>query len=771
MKEINKAIPKVDGMSLVLGKPVYTEDLAFNNALIVKMLRSPHAFARVKSINIDRAMKLEGVECVLTYQDVPRKPFTRAGQSYPEPSTYDKFILDEYVRYVGDEVAIVAATTEAIAEKALKLIKVEYEVLEPVLDFEQAEGHPSVIHPEPEAHALKDTGFDPRRNVAATFDTSFGDLEGVMTACDVVVKGRYYSQAQAHAMMETHRAFTYLDHQGRLVITSSTQVPFHVRRIVAYSLDIPVSKVRVVKPRIGGGFGGKQALHSEFFVAAVTLKTGKPAKIIYTRQEAFESTYSRHAMRFDITIGATKDGTIKAIEMQGLSNTGGYGEHAQSVFAASGLKVLPMYNKVDALKYGGKVVYTNQTPGGALRGYGVTQGNFALESAMNQLAEELNMDPTLLRQKNITGMGETHPFYKKAPNGAQITIDSCELEYCINKGKELIGWDAKFPIKAVAPNKARGVGMAVSMQGAGIPNIDMAGATIKLNEEGSFNLLVGATDLGTGSDTILGQIAAEALGVSSEKVIVYSSDTDITPFDTGAYASSTTYVSGNAVKKAAESMRQMIAEEGAKCLGIDVTAVEFNGEKVSSVDGYSEISLVQLSLQLLYSQNQKQLVASESFCSHKSPPPFLAGFAEVEVDLETGKVDLVDYVAVIDGGTLINPNLARIQVEGGLVQGIGMAMFEEVKRNSRGKLITNNLMQYKIPTREDINKITVEFVESYEPDGPYGAKSVGEVCINTPPAAIVAAVYNATGVRITSLPVTPEKVLLGLKERHNSKEA
>jgi probable selenate reductase molybdenum-binding subunit len=760
---IKISIPKTDGMELVLGKPVYTDDIMLNNALVVKVLRSPRAFARIKSIDTDRAMKVAGVECILTYKDLPRIPFTRAGQSYPEPSPYDKFILDEYVRYIGDEVAIVAAVNEAAATKALKLIKVEYEVLEKVIDFEQAEGHPSVIHPEPEAHAKMEIGFDPANNVAASFDASFGEVEEVLKNCDVVVQGTYYSQAQAHVMMETHRAFTYLDHQGRLVITSSTQVPFHVRRIVARAFDLPVSKVRVIKPRIGGGFGGKQALHGEFVTTAVTLKTGKPAKVIYSRKEAFESTYTRHPMKFDITIGADAVGNIKAIDMTGLSDTGAYGEHAYATFAASCLKVMPMYNKVQALRFKGKVVYTNRTPSGALRGYGVPQSTFALECAVNSLAEKLTMDPAGLRKINITGLGQTYPLYKDGPDGNKITIDSCELEKCIDRGMELIGWQKKYPRQQVAPNKMRGVGMAVSMQGAGIANIDMAGATLKLNEDGFFNLLVGATDIGTGSDTILAQIAAETLTVPVKDIVVYSSDTDVTPFDTGAYASSTTYVSGNAVIRAAEKMKQLIEAEGARFLNTAPEEVVFNGKAVVKKDGTGNILLSDLSQSLFYSQHQKQLVADGSFVSHQSPPPFLAGFAEVEVDLETGKVDLIDYVAVIEGGTIINPNLARIQVEGGLVQGIGMAMYEEVKYNSRGKLITNNLMQYKIPTREDIDKLTVDFIESYEPSGPYGAKSVGEVCINTPPAAIVAAVYNATGVRINSLPVTPEKVLLGLK--------
>lgn len=782
MKIVNVSVPKVDGIELVTGSPAYTDDFLLNNALVVKILRSPHAFAKIKNIDIGKAMGLAGVECVLTYQDLPRKAFTRAGQSYPEPSPYDTFILDRYVRYVGDEVAIIAAVDEYTAEQAMKLIKVEYEILDPVLDFAEAEGHPSVIHPEPEAHTKFEVGFVPEKNVATTFEVEVGNVAEVLEKCDVVVSETYYTQAQAHVMMETHRSFSHLDYQGRLVITSSTQVPFHVRRILANALDLPISKIRVIKPRIGGGYGGKQTLHNEMFAAAVTLKTGKPAKVVYSRKEAFEATTTRHPMRLTVTVGADAAGKIKAIDIQGLSDTGAYGDHAPTVFWVCGQKALPMYNKVEAARYQGKAVYTNNTPSGALRGYGATQGNFALESAINELAEKLGMDPVKLRQKNMIANGEVLGTFTPGVDDSENILDSCALDYCVQRGMELIGWQDKYPNQELETNKVRGVGMAVTLQGSGIAGIDMGSATIKLNEEGFFNLLVGATDMGTGSDTILAQIAAETLGVELKDIVVYSADTDVTPFDGGAYASSATYVTGNAVKRAAEQMKKLIEAEGARYFNsnipsgdgvgneggsssdviIEVDQVEFDGRAIVKKDGTGGISLDELSTILLYSQNQQQLVATGSFAGHKSPPPFLAGFAEVEVDLETGKVELVEFVAVVDAGTTINPNLARIQVEGGLVQGIGMAMFEEVKRNSRGKLITNSLLSYKVPTRKDIGKLTVEFADSYEPTGPYGAKSVGEICHNTPLAAIADAVYNATGVRVRSLPITPEKVMMGL---------
>ena len=772
MREVKKSVPKKDAYGLIRGKPVYTDDIAPKDALVVKVLRSPHAFARIKSIDASEALAMDGVELVLTYKDVPRKPITRAGQGYPEPSPYDKFILDEYVRYVGDEVAVVAAKDERTAEEALKKIKVEYEILEPVLDFEKAEGNPSVIHPEDDIFPQFDIGFDPKRNIAASYEMEIGDVDKILEECEkdpdcVVLKERFYTQAQAHVMLEPHASFAYIDMHGRLVIVTSTQTPFHVRRQVSMVLGIPIKNIRVIKPRIGGGFGGKQALHGEMIVALITWRTKKPAKLVYTRKEVFESTYTRHPSRFDVTLAATKDGKLRAIAYDVLWDTGAYGEHALTTLMVAGSKTLPMYNKVEGVRFRGKVVYTNHVPAGAYRGYGAIQGNFALESAMDMLAEKLGMDPVELRLKNIIREGETSPIFKimgEGREGAEMIIKSCKLEEAIKRGAEVIDWKNKFRKKEKNGSKVRGVGMAIAMQGSGIANIDMGSAIIKLNDDGSFNLLVGATDLGTGSDTILAQIAAEALGVSTDDIIVYSSDTDLTPFDTGAYASSTTYVSGNAVKRAAEKMRKLIIEEGAKKLGLSPEEVEFDGKVIRAKDGSKEVTLKELATVRYYTEDQKQLVADGSFVGPESPPPYAATFVEVEVDTQTGKVDILKYVSILDIGTPINPNLARIQAEGGAVQGIGMALYEDVKYSSSGRLLTNNLMYYKIPSRLDVPEMHIEFLESYEPTGPFGAKSVAEIGIDTPPAAIANAVYDAVGVRIKDLPITPEKVFFAMKK-------
>ena len=498
MKVVNQSIGKIDGMDIATGKPVYTEDLVMANALVIKILRSPHAHARIQSIETEKAMKVPGVECILTYKDVPKTRFTLAGQSYPEPSPYDRLILDQTLRYVGDEVAIVAAVDEKTAEKALKLIQVAYEVLNPVLDFEQAIGHASIVHGEEDLVLNMDIGMDQEKNIAASVVIQNGDVEEAMEDCSVVVEETYYTQAQAHAMMETYRAFSHIDYNGRLTVVSSTQIPFHVRRILAKALEIPMSKVRVIKPRIGGGFGGKQTASMEIFPAIVTLKTRKPAIMIYDRKETFGCTTSRHAMRIKVKLGADKDGNIKALDMEGLADTGAYGEHAPTVFSVTGYKTLPLYNRAKAVRYQAKAVYTNKMSGGALRGYGVTQGIFALESAVNQLAEKLQMDPAVLRMKNMIRQGDRNPILSGSTEDMPAVLESCTLDRCIEKGKALINWEQKYPRKEISKNKVRAVGMAITMQGSGIAGVDTASAVIKLNDDGFYTLMIGATDMGTG---------------------------------------------------------------------------------------------------------------------------------------------------------------------------------------------------------------------------------------------------------------------------------
>jgi len=766
---VRKSSPKIDAEGLALGRPAYADDLAPPNALFVKLVRSPHAFARVASVDASKALALPGVACVLTWKDVPRTPYTRAGQGYPEPSPRDKFILDEYVRYVGDEVAVVAAADERTAVRAAALVEVEYEVLKPVLSVDEAVDNPILIHPESGIHENFPIGFEPKRNIAAAYRMEIGDVEEELKRSEIRVEGLWRTQAQAHVAMEPHVSFSYLDIHGRLVIVTSTQNPWHTRRIVGMTLGMPLKDIRVVKPRIGGGFGGKQHIHLEPFVALVTLKTGKAARIALTRKEVFRATFTRHEMRIAVALGASREGRLSAIDMRILSNTGAYGEHALTTFMVAGSKTLPLYNKVKAVRFGGDVAYTNKVSAGAFRGYGAIQGLFALESAVDEMAAKLGMDPAELRKRNMIAEGETSEVFRimgEGTEGVAMKVESCKLDWCVKRGMEMVGWDPKRLSWEVAPGRLRARGMAIAMQGSGIPLIDMGSARIELQDGGCFKLHVGATDIGTGSDTILAQIAAEELGVELGDISVFSSDTDHAPFDVGAYASSTTYVSGSAVLKAARSLKEKLIEKAAEKLGVGAGEIAYEGKSFSAPGGKS-LSLFDLSFGTLYGDGEgmRTLSATESFTGRVSPPPYLAGFVEIELDMETGKVEVLDFVAVVDSGNPINPNLVRVQVEGGILQGIGMALCEEVRYSESGRLLSDSLISYAIPTRSDVGRIRVEIADSYEPTGPFGAKSAGEIGIDTPPAAIANAIRAATGARLYDLPFTPEKVLKAIKGR------
>ncbi|MCD2502701.1 molybdopterin-dependent oxidoreductase [Clostridium sp. NSJ-145] len=760
MKYVNKSIRKSDSMSLLTGKPVYTEDLAPKNCLVVKLLRSPHAHALIESIDTTVAMKVPGIECILTYEDMPKSRFTTAGQSYPEPSPYDRLILDRRLRCVGDPVAIVAGENEKAVNKAMKLIKVKYEVLEAVLDFRSAKDNNILVHPEKDFKALCDVGADNKRNLCSTGGFEHGNLEEELKNCDIIIEETYHTKANNQAMMETFRTFTELDIYGRLNITSATQVPFHVRRIIANALEIPKSKVRVVKPRIGGGFGAKQSAVSEVYPAIVTMKTGKPAMLIFSRKESMTNGSPRHEMEITVRLGANKDGIIKAIEINTLSNAGAYGEHGPTTVGLSAHKSMPLYSTPRAYKFNYDVVYTNTMGAGAYRGYGATQGIFALESAVNELAAKLNIDPIKLRELNMVKEGDVMPaYYGEIAN-------SCALDRCLEKAKNMIDWDNKYPARDMGNGKIRSVGIAMAMQGSGISNIDTAAVEIKLNDDGFYTLMIGASDMGTGCDTILAQIAADCLNCEVENIVVHGVDTDQSPYDTGSYASSTTYVTGGAVIKTCETLKVRILEEASKILECPIGNLDFDGKSIHSYEDDKEISLVDLANRCLVG-GSKTISASESHYSKTSPPPFMVGAVEIEIDKLTGKLDIIDYVAVVDCGTMINPNLAKIQAEGGIVQGIGMALYEDISYDFKGRMRNDSFMQYKIPSRLDVGNIRVEFESSYEPTGPFGAKSIGEIVINTPSPALAHAVYNATKVNIRTLPITAEKIAMGMMENED----
>lgn len=756
---VGEGVRKKDAEALTTGKPVYTEDIAPGGCLVVKLMHSPHAHALIEEIDVTRAKAMPGVVCVLTYKDVPDVRFTQAGQTYPEFSPYDRLILDRHLRCVGDPVAIVAAETEHQALEAIRRIRVQYRVLKAVLDPEQALDNPTVLHPEANWRALvPDCGADKMRNLVAQGQDAEGDVEAELAESDVIIDRVYTTKANQQCMMETFRAFTRMDAYGRIEIVSSTQVPFHVRRIVATALDIPKSRLRVVKPRIGGGFGAKQTAVCEVYPAIVTLKTGLPAMIVYTREESMTLSSPRHAMRMHVRLGAMRDGTIRAIDLHTLSNTGAYGEHGPTTVGLSGHKSIPLYTHgLHAFRFRWDVVYTNTMSAGAYRGYGATQGLFAVESAVNELAHALGMDPSLLREKNIVREGEAMPAYYGEP------ANSCALDRCMARAKKEIGWAQKYPARTLANGHVRAVGMALAMQGSGISGVDTGAVMIRLGDGGVYNMSIGATDMGTGCDTILAQMAAQSLECPVEQITVHGVDTDTSPYDCGSYASSTTYVTGMAVVKTCEELRGKILRAGAKLLGCAPEDCLFEGECVCLARGEGSMTLAEIANAQM-TAGLEDISACVSNGSPVSPPPFMAGCAEIDLDPATGEVKLVDYVGVVDCGTVINPNLARVQTEGGIMQGVGMTLLENPVMDATGRTISNSFMQYKIPARTDAPSVRVFFEPSYEPTGPFGAKSIGECVINTPAPAIADAVYNASGVRVRDLPVTAEKILLGERE-------
>ena len=756
-RSVGKSVRKKDSLQLLLGKPVYTEDIA-PDALVVKLLRSPHANAMVKTIDASKAKKVPGVVDVYTWEDVPDQRFSNAGQTYPETSPYDRLIIDRHVRFVGDVVAIVAAENEKAAQTALSRIKVEYDVLEPVLDFRTAKDNPVLVHPEDNWHMLCDLGGDNARNLVGTTSDAGGDIEAVLADCDVVLERTYHTKAYNQAMMETFRTFTQLDRYGRLHVISSTQIVYHVRRILSHALGIPKSRIRVEKPRIGGGFGAKQTAVSEVYPAFVTMKTGRPALCVFSRKESQTCGSPRHEMEVKVRLGANNDGRIRALGVTTLSNSGAYGEHGWATVGLTGHKSIPLYTgSLEAFKFDANVVYTNMQPSGAYRGFGATQGQFAVESAVNELAAKLGRDPVELREQNMVREGMAMPAYFGE------VANACALDRCMQHCSDMFGWKDKFPVRDMGNGKVRAAGVAMSMQGSGISGIDVGSVTVKLNDDGGYMLLIAAADMGTGCDTILAQMVAEHMECPVDAVSVFGADTDASPYDSGSYASSTTYVTGMAVEKACTQLKERLCAIAAEELGCDAAELRFEGGCVRHEATGRTVSLPEIAAK---SQCNCRL-APEATAQHSSPvspPPYMVGMVEIELDRETGVVEVLDYAAVVDCGIPINPALARIQVEGGIVQGIGHTLMEDVTRTPKGAIRESSLFTYRLPTRLDTGRISVEFEHSYEPTGPFGAKSIGEIVINTPGPALAQAIYRATGVWHRELPILPEHILLAKPE-------
>ena len=758
---------RVDGIGLVTGSAKFTDDIFLKGMLHAKILGSPHAHARILDIDTTEAEKLPGVVIVFTHKNVPRVAHTTAGQGYPEPSPYDAFMFDTKVRFVGDRVACVAAETAEIAEQALKLINVNYEVLPAVFDVREAmkDGAP-VIHDETDSDGIHDR----KHNIAAHYDVEIGNLAQGLKEADFVVEEEFETQYAQHCPLEPHVCIGYLDDNHRIVLRTATQVPWHARRIVAQCLQIPVNQIRVIKPRIGGGFGSKQEIILEDLCALITTRTRRPVKIEMTRREEFIASRTRDPSIVKMTIGVKKDGTFTAMDQRVTSWTGGYGTHSLTLLTNVGSKTLPFY-RCKNVHFWGDSVYTNTPITGAYRGYGATQGAFAIEQMMDIIAEKLGIDPIELRKKNHIQKGETNPVFAalgEGKEGHDNPIESCGLGECIERAAAAIGWNKKHRLyqKRDANAKVkRGIGIACLMQGSGIAGIDMASARIKMNEDGSFNLAMGATDLGTGSDTVLAQIAGQVLGVTVDKIQCYSSDTDMTPFDKGAYASSTTYVSGGAAKKAAEACRDIILKVAAEMLKENVADLYCENATVISRKTGKKVPYTNIIQRSLYGQSQNQIQGEASHISYVSPPPFAAHIAEVEVDTETGKVRVIDYVAAVDCGVAVNPKLAEGQVEGAVMNGMSYALSEDMIFDDRGRMLNPSFFDYKIFTTADAPPVRTILVETFEPTGPFGAKSIAEIGINGPLPAIANAIYDACGVRMKKAPFTPERVLAALMEK------
>ena len=760
---VGKVTPRVDAEKLSRGKGAFSDDIEFRELLHVKVLRSPHPHARITSIDTSKAKALAGVHAVLTHKDLPRIPHTTAGQGWPEPSPYDAFVLDNKVRFVGDRVAAVAAETPEIAEKACSLIEVDYETLEALFDPEKASKPGAIIiHDEEDSSGI----FDKSSNIASKLEASYGDVEEAFKDAYKIFEEHYEVGYVQQASIEPHICITWLDEDYRLVIRTTTQVPFHVRRIVANVLQLPVKKIRVIKPRVGGGFGGKQEILNEELCGALTMATGKAVRYWMTREEELHAARTRHPQKLFFKTAVSEEGKILAMEVRVIENTGAYGTHGHTVMTVTGNKIFSMYN-IPNIKFVGEAVYTNLPVAGAFRGYGTPQGIFALESHIDEIADELGIDQIEFRLNNLYKEGDSLPITSKMAEGggadAQV-IRSSGLEECIKRGAKAIGWGS--PLEPTVAGRSRGIGIAINTQGSGIPNVDMAASSIKMNEDGSFNLLCGATDIGTGSDTALAQIAAEALCVPVDNILIYSSDTDMTPFDTGAYASSTTYISGAAVLVAAKKVKSQILDVAAEMLEVEKEHLICSDCKVSTQEG-KIVTYEQICLYSLYQRNQFQIMAVGSSVSSESPPPYSVVFADVEVDDDTGQIRLLKLVAAVDCGVAVNPQMAEGQVEGAITQGMGYALSEFMPFDKNGAPLFKTFRDYNIFRSSDMPEIEIILVETYEPTGPYGAKAVAEVPISGPAPAIANAVSNAVGARVRSLPITPEKVWKELKKNKN----
>lgn len=751
---VGKPIARVDAYEKVTGRAMYTDDMVPAGALVAKVVRSTIANGLVKSFDLTAALAVPGVVKILTCFDSPQIPFPTAGHPWSvEPAhqdVADRCLLNIRVRVYGDDIAVVIAEDEVAAIKAARLVQVEYEEYEAITTVQQAmasTGPP--IHDAYPDNILKHTsgcfGEIPFAQAAAA--------EGLVRA-----EGEYETQIVQHCHIEPPVSYAYME-KNRIVVVSSTQIPHIVRRVCGQALGIPWGKIRIIKPYIGGGFGNKQDVLYEPLNAWVTTQVGgRPVKLELTREETMACTRTRHAIQFKLHTAVTPQGRLVARKAECYSNQGGYASHGHAIVANAANAFRMMYQDEVVQEVDAYTVYTNLAAGGAMRAYGIPQISFALESHLDDVALKLGIDPIELRKINCMKPGYKDP-------GTGITCHSSGLLECIEKGREYIQWDAKRKQyqNQTGPLR-RGVGMAIFCYKTGVYPISLetASARIVLNQDGSVQLQMGATEIGQGADTVFSQMAAEAISIPVEDVhIISTQDTDITPFDTGAYASRQTYVSGMALRKTAEQFVHNVLQFAAGVVQRPAEELALkNSRIVLAATGEELTTLENVAMEAFYSLQGTQHITAE--CTHHCTDntfSFGACFTEVEVDIPVGKVRIVDIINVHDSGTLINPKLAEAQVHGGMSMSLGYALGEQLQYNDKAKPLNDNLLDYKLPTSMDTPNLHVAFVETVDPTGPYGNKSLGEPPAIAPAPAIRNAVLHATGVAINSLPLNPQKLV------------
>ncbi|MDS0477263.1 molybdopterin cofactor-binding domain-containing protein [Natrinema sp. 1APR25-10V2] len=769
-KSVSQPAEKFDDRKLVTGQAKYTADYEerFPDLAHAAVVRSEVPHGRVTAIDTTEAEETDGVYAVLTpWSDaVPDAKYTSAGQSYPEPSPWDMNVLNEHVRYVGDPIAAVAAEDATTAAAAAESIEVEYEEYDHVVDPEEAfdEDAPQLFDDDEVENKI--VGHDYDRNRMSNIEGEIGDVDAALEREDVHVhETEWETIRQSHAQIEKHTSLAYTDEDDRQVLITSTQVPNHTRRQLAHLFDIPIRDIRVKKPRVGGGFGGKQAMVVEPIPLALSLAADRPVMYEASRDEEFYAMRSRHPMKVRARTAVTDDGSIEAIDLYALSNTGAYGSHGMTVAGNVGSKPMPLYSKVPNARFEADIVHTNTPQTGAMRGYGAPQGTLALEGHLDEIARDLDLDPIEFRRQHYMEVGDLDEIAgMMGGEGAERRIRSCGLDECIERGKEAIGWDdLEQPSE---PHRHRGIGMALSAQGTGVAGDELGAAQIMMNEDGSFHLQVGGVDIGTGADTAFIQIAAEVLGCDEDDIIVKSSDTDNTPFDYGAYASSTTYISGMAVKKAAEDAKERILEWASRMLDEPAENLATRDGEVYSEETGETVTLEDVGYESVYGHDDREhILGKGTHSTEESPPPFAAQFVDVTVDEETGEFEVNQLVVAVDCGVAINPGMAEGQVEGANHMSFEMAVSEGVTVDEQGRAVVSDFDEYGLPSATETPPIESILVETHEPTGPFGAKSVAEVPTNTVPPALSNAIREAVGVRINEMPVTAEKIKAALDEK------